>query len=239
MSIMKKSDVYKLIGYNGEYNTNVKKAIRKLLKENHPDNKGNRETFELINEIKKELESGKIPTIKKEVSKNNDLDYEYYYKIINNLKTKKNNLMDQINDKKNILNKYEEEYKTLYQKSLDLENSLVNTTTKTNDIKVLSIALVIIMIIVILVAILTNNDILFVVLIILAIIGVLAVQKRVLLVHKVNEKNKKGITNYVKINNEIKENIKKRSLIKKDISDLKNKLTNVENDLRFYKNLLK
>ena len=198
---MKKSDVYKLIGYNGEYNTNVKRAIRKLLKENHPDNKGNRETFELINEIKKELESGKIPTIKKETSKNSDLDYDYYYKIINNLKTKKNNLTDQINDKKNILNKYEEEYKTLYQKSLDLENSLVNTNTKTNDIKVLSIALVIIMIIVILVAILTNNDVLFAVLIILAIIGVLAVQKRVLLVHKTAEKNKKGITNYVKINN--------------------------------------
>ena len=95
------------------------------------------------------------------------------------------------------------------------------------------------MIIVVLVAILTNNDVLFIALIILAIIGVLAVQKRVLLVHKVAEKNKKGITNYVKINNEIKENIKKRSLIKKDISELKNKLTNVENDLRFYKNLLK
>ena len=43
---MNKDDVYQIIGYQGEYTESVKKAIRKLLKDNHPDNKGNRDKFE-------------------------------------------------------------------------------------------------------------------------------------------------------------------------------------------------
>ena len=57
---MNKDSIYRIIGYNGEYTASVKRAIRKLLKENHPDNKGDRKTFELINEVKKELEENRV-----------------------------------------------------------------------------------------------------------------------------------------------------------------------------------
>ena len=51
---MKKDSIYKLIGYNGEYNKNVKSKLRALLKKYHPDhNNGNDEVFKIINEVKK------------------------------------------------------------------------------------------------------------------------------------------------------------------------------------------
>ena len=57
---MNKESIYKIIGYNGEYNSSVKRAIRKLLKTNHPDNNGDRRIFELICEVKEELENNKV-----------------------------------------------------------------------------------------------------------------------------------------------------------------------------------
>ena len=86
---MNKESIYRIIGYHGEYNNNVKKAIRKLLKENHPDNNGDRRVFELINEVKKELEENRVSfdykKIKSSIKKNEDIDYEYCYKMIDSI----------------------------------------------------------------------------------------------------------------------------------------------------------
>ena len=240
---MKKSDIYKLINYNGEYNANVKKALRKLLKEHHPDHKGNREIFELINEVKKELESGKPINIKKEEKKVHDnIDYDYYYRIINELKNKKNSLNETLNAKKRILNEYEKEYKELYEKSINLESDLlVNTplNKKVKDIRLFSIIFLVLMIIIFALSVLKNSNILFIIFVILSLFSFVIFQNYLVLVHKTAEKSKKSLNNYVKMNSDIKENTKKQNVIKKEIRDIKRKIVNIENDLRFYKNLLK
>ena len=57
---MNKDSIYRIIGYHGEYSDSVKKALKKLLKENHPDRNGNVEIFKIINEVKNELETDKV-----------------------------------------------------------------------------------------------------------------------------------------------------------------------------------
>ena len=241
--IMNKDDVYKLIGYHGEYNASVKKAIRKLLKENHPDNKGDRKKFELIQEVKKELENGKVLYTEKEnIVKNKDIDYDYCLKMINNLKIKKSNLNELMDDKKKVLNAYENEYKDLYQKSLDMENTLlVNSpyVKKAQNIKLVSIILLALMIIVFFISIIKRGDILFILFIILSIICIFVVQKYLIFVHKMTENNKDRISTYLKMNNKIRKNVRKQNDLKREMQDIKRRIINVENDLRFYKNLLK
>ena len=88
---MNKESIYKLIGYNGEYTANVKKAIRKLLKENHPDNNGNRKIFELISEVKKELEENKVSYNSQKTINNSidDIDYDYCFDMIKTITKEK------------------------------------------------------------------------------------------------------------------------------------------------------
>ena len=240
---MNKNDIYKLIGYHGEYNANVKRELRKLLKENHPDNKGNRKKFELINEVKKELESGKVLYQGGNILKNNnDVDINYCYRRINELKLKKSNLDELLNVKKEFLNNYEMEYKDLYQESLDLENHLLVNSPyikRAKGIKVSSIILIILMIIVFSISIIENNNLFFITFIVLSIICIFVIQKYLFLIHKMTENNKKRLANYFKVNNNIRKNVKKQNSLKKEIRDIKIKTTNIENDLRFYKNLLK
>ena len=240
---MNKNDVYKLIGYRGEYNANVKKAIRKLLKENHPDNKGDRKKFEIIQEVKKELESGKVSYTEKDSFKvSKDIDYDYCLRKIDELKDKKDNLNNLMNNKKEILNKYADEYKNLYQTSLDIENNLLVNSPyikKAQNIKTFSIILLILMIIVFSVSIINKGTILFVVFIILSIICILVVQRYLNYVHKMTESSKNRFKEYLKMNAKIRKNIHKQNDLKKEIYDIKKRINNVENDLRFYKNLLK
>ncbi len=241
---MDKRDVYKLIGYHGEYNDNIKRAIRKLLKENHPDNKGDREKFELINVVKKELESGKVSYhLPKEDNhkSNHDIDYDYCYQMINTIKSNKDNLVKELNEKKKKLNNYEEEYRSLYHTSLDMENNLLSNPyiNKMRNIKILSIVLLILMIISFIISVLKNSNILFMVFITLSLICIYIIQKNLLYIHKIGESNKKRFSNYIKMHTKIQNNTKKQVEIKKDIYEIERKIINMENDLRFYKNLLK
>lgn len=243
---MNKNDVYRLISYHGEYNAIVKKAIRKLLKDNHPDNKGNREVFELINEVKKELETGKVSykeqSQKDDLNSNISIDYDYCYEMIDSIKKTKNVLTNDLNQKRNILTNYEKKYKNLYQDSLNEENYLLTNSPyikKLKGIKLLSIVLVIIMIIIFSISLLKNNNILFVIFIILSIVCILVIQEYILLMHRVSVFNKKSIINYVKMNSQIRNNINKQNEIKKEIRSIEKKLNNLDNDLRFYNNLLK
>ena len=158
---------------------NSKKALKNLLKENHPDNKGDSKKFELINEIKKELESGKVSYDEKLLRDNKDIDYEYCYKMIDGLRINKNNLTELINAKKNPLRKHESEYRDLYKKSLDLENNLlinIPHVKKVQNIKLLSIIILTLMIIVFTISVIKNNNILFITFIVLSIICVFVVK---------------------------------------------------------------
>ena len=57
--------------------------------------------------------------------------------------------------------------------------------------------------------------------------------------HHMTESNKKRLTSYVKINGKLRRNIELQNKVKKEIRDIRKKMTNVENDIRFYKNMLK
>ena len=240
---MNKNDVYRIIGYHGEYNADVKKALRKLLKENHPDNKGDRKKFELINEVKKELENGKVSYIEKKIVKDkNNIDYDFCNKMINDLKVKKNILTEQINTKKELLNISLREYETLYKESLELENNLLVNSPyikKIQKFKQLSIILIVLLLFVFALSIIKNSNVFFGIFLLLVLICIFIVQRYMLLVHKINEMSKKRIESYLKVNSYLKKNMRKQNSIKKDIREIKRKLVNVENDLRFYRNLLK
>ena len=243
---MNKNDIYDLIGYDGVYNTSVKKALRKLLKENHPDNKGDRKKFELINEVKEELENGKA-SYSKNIDNNTfkekkDVDYDYCYKRINEIKTSKSKLSELLQNKKQKLNTYEQEYKSLYDSSLNLENNLLINfphIKKVENIKLISMAFLIIMVIVFIISILKNSQIFFTVFIVLSIIFIFIFQRYLYMMSKIGQKNKKKITSYVKINNSIRKNVAMQDEIKTEIRNIKKELTRMENDIRFYKNMLK
>ena len=243
---MNKEDIYKLIGYHGEYNEKVKKSIRKLLKENHPDNKGERKTFELINEVKKELERGKVSYYPKEkdgvLNSNFDIDYDYCYQKINEIKVKKTSLNKLLSQKRDMLLKYEKDYKELYQDSLDIEsNLLINSSHvhKVKNIKALSIIFLIMIVIVFTFAVFKNSNVAFVIFVVLSLVCILIIHRYLLIMQHIQETNKKKFTSYVKMNNNLRKNIHKQSDLKKEIYEIKRKLNTIENDLRFYQNLLK
>ena len=106
---MNKDSIYKLIGYDGEYNKEVKSKLRGLLKKYHPDhNQGKSEIFKLINEVKKELEGNQSKTKnKKETSKkdtdSNNEDFLYYEMKIQELSKQKEELEQKIKQKNKVI----------------------------------------------------------------------------------------------------------------------------------------
>ena len=74
---------------------------------------------------------------------------------------------------------------------------------------------------------------------VLSIVIVFVIQKYLFFVHRMSESNKKRFASYIKVNNDMKKCVKKQNSIKKEIRDIKRKIINIENDLRFYRNLLK
>lgn len=56
---MTKEEIYEYLNFQGKYDANVKKRLKKLIKKYHPDlNSGDDTTIKIINEVKKELETG-------------------------------------------------------------------------------------------------------------------------------------------------------------------------------------
>lgn len=244
---MNKDDVYKLIGYQGEYNASVKKAIRKLLKENHPDNKGNRDKFELINKVKEELENNKVSSkYHKKTSEKaktyDDIDYSFCHEQIN-LLTKKKELYlkdyDQYNSELSIL---KEEYPKLYRKSMDLELNLLSSSKeakKIKNIKIISIVMVIFISLFFVISIIKQNIIYLIIFALLTIVCVIFVERYFVLVNEMTINNKKRLKEYVLINKSIHENTSKQDELKDKILIISKNINTVENDLRFYNNLLK
>ncbi len=243
---MNKESIYRIIGYNGIYDDNVKKAIRKLLKENHPDHNGDRKIFELINEVKRELEENKVSVdfkkSKSSVINNDGIDYLYCSKMIELITKKKNMYTDELKLKNSKLANYISEYKKNYQDSLNLESYLLSNSenmSKLNNIKISCIIVIILATIVFLISIWKKELVFFCIFIALAIICAVIVHKAFYIMQKITENNRNKVKNYVVINNNIRKNQTTQNGLKKEINELNKKIKSMENDLRFYNNLLK
>lgn len=241
---MNKESIYKIIGYNGEYNTSVKKAIRKLLKENHPDNNGDRRIFELINEVKQELENNKVSinTTKKETKNNDGIDHVYCSKMIDLTKKEKKKYESLLAEKKNELNKYENMYRDLYRNNIETESSLLLSSLnkkRLNSIKILVIIFLIASLILFSVAISEKSIVFFAIFVLVTMICILIIQKYLINTQKIMNFSSKNLKEYIKSNSELRKNTEKQKELKIEIQEINKKVSNLDNDLRFYSNLLK
>lgn len=242
---MNKDSIYRIIGYNGEYNANIKKAIRRLLKENHPDNNGDRKIFELINEVKKELEENRVSfdykNNKSNIKINEDIDYEYCTNMIKTITNKKKLYTKDLESKKEELSEIINEYKSCYHDSIDLESYLLKNSVnmdKLKKIKIYCIITLILAIIVFFISIWTKLLVFFIIFVLLAFICVIIIHKAFYIMQRITENNRNKIKSYVGVNSKIRKNQAKQNELNQEIHDLKKKINNLDNDLRFYNNLL-
>ena len=238
---MNKQDIYKIIGYNGNYDNKVKKAIRKLLKENHPDSGGNIENFKIINEVKKELEENKVSIIvnKKNISNSfKDIDYQYCIDKKKQLENKKELLQKELNEIKDNLKLNIDNYAILYKSSLDKEHMLYNNIDNLNRLMMIICVLTTLLTITLGIMIIFNKNVFIIlsILLVLLVIWVIAFLKKI---KSINNEKKVKLDDYFDTVNEIK--ISKK--IKKDLNnkklDLERKINKINNDIRFYDNIIK
>lgn len=242
---MNKDSIYRIIGYNGEYNANVKKAIRKLLKENHPDNNGDRKKFELINEVKKELEENRVSynykNNKSSIKINDDIDYLYCAKMVDEIKEKITIYTNELNKKKEKINKYTKEYRDYYQDSINLETSLLDNSKKVSEIeniKKTSVVSLLLSLIAFLCALLTKNTIFYIIFIILVIVCIIVIHNAFNMMQNMSDNNHNKVNKYVGVNNKIRDNQDSQLKLKKEINELDRKIKILQNDLRFYHNII-
>ena len=240
---MNKESIYRIIGYNGEYNANVKKAIRKLLKENHPDKNGDPKIFELINEVKEELENNKV-TYKIKTNnktKHDFIDYDYCREMIIKIKKEKNIYTKDLERVKDELEKIHSDYKKNYRKSIDLETYILSNAKYTDKLKKTKNSCVIFLILTIimfLISIWKKNIIFFAIFVILVIICVITIREAFYIMHKITSNSQNQLSSYVKTNSNLRDNIKKQEELKKEMNEITKKINNLENDLRFYNNII-
>ena len=241
---MNKDSIYKLIGYNGEYNSKVKRAIRKLLKEYHPDRQGNEEIFKLINEVKKELETNKVTfnyDNVKPTSDFDDIDYDYCNKMICDLELQKTDITNKIKKNQEEIEKLNIKYRDLYSDNIDKKGLILNRksnyNTKNIQIKVVLLCLTLIGFFTLFIL---SNDYAFLILFILGIIVVIYYlfylfneMNKLLIVHK------RLFNSYLKSSQNIQKVLNSKMKLEKKGNTLKMDLKKIENDLRFYHNILK
>ena len=118
---MNRKEILKEINYKGEYNREVKKNIKGLLKKYHPDHyKKESDTFKLINSIKKDLEDGKKLSIEQEEKReSNPKDFSTYEEILE-LSNKRDKLL-------NKKRQYQKEIEELYEKyQIEYDKEIMN-----------------------------------------------------------------------------------------------------------------
>ena len=245
---MNKDSIYKIIGYKGEYNKEVKAKLRSLLKKYHPDhNNGKDEIFKLINNVKRKIENENNGKNKETVNcknnkrKTND-DFDYYKQQIDILIKKNIVLESKLNSKMSIIEKQSKKYSVLDQKINEKQELLCANQDKinyfSNTIKryfvyiMLSLFLIIVYFI--------TQNIFF--------IGIVVGFVSVLVVYIF--KAYFNIRNLIRKNNDCsiarKQLLEKIDSLKKTISNEKKNLLNIKreynknnNDIRFYQNQLK
>ena len=214
---MNEREILDAIGYNGEYNKEVKKNLKGLLKKYHPDHyKGSDDTFKLINKVKRELEAGKKPTIKPKVNKkktyNND-DYLWYANQIDELTKKRNELLEKKENKQKRLFSLQDEYKDIYDIDINNrndENDNANSILVLQENRQVIYTLLYLLIVISLIFVFTKiyyPIIILVILIIIMIIKLVSLHKEIKSSIKVNEKainkSKKSFEKISNINEEI------------------------------------
>lgn len=246
---MNKDSIYKLIGYKGEYNKEVKAKLRKLLKKYHPDhNKGNGETFKLINEVKKELEKNPHLKVKnsKETSeniqeKNPKEDIEYYQKRIVFLQEQNKVIENKIEENNNNLKEILQKFNSLNEKLTNNNELLCENNDNVNYLKMFrkKYIVYILSFIIFIFGYLKTKKLFFIILIIIIIIVLsIDISKLYLSIKELTNKN----NNYLSKNSEL---FKEIDTIKNDIYNQKKiilglcrELDKNNNDIRFYQNQL-
>jgi len=242
---MNKDNIYRIIGYDGDYSDNVKKALRKLLKDNHPDHNGNRRIFELINEVKRELEENRVPfeykNNKSFIKKYDDIDYNYCIKMKNSIEKDRQVFISELLKKRKELTNKTIEYKVCYQKDIDYETYFLSNSqslNKLNHIKKYSTIGIILSIMLFSLSILFNNKILLFIFIVLSFGCIILVYNTFRTIQDLSNNNQSKLKKYIDINSKLRNNQTNQEKLKNDINVLKRKINNCENDLRFYNNIL-
>ena len=242
---MNKDSIYQLIGYQGEYNNNIKKEIKKLLKENHPDHNGDANLFKLINEVKKELDTNKVTYKFNQNNKNNninDIDYNFCYEMINRLEKDIKNINNEINNEQIFINTLKHRYNNLYQDSLNNENILLyidENKRKLKKIKKYSLILLVVLIILFVMIIFNKNIYILIFLLLIGIVLFYNIIKFFNIVSKLTMHNELKIKTYMDLINSIKIIQNEKIIHEHRLLELKEKKNRISNNLRFYKNLLK
>lgn len=241
---MNKESIYKIIGYHGKYSENVKKNLKKLLKENHPDHGGDKSIFKLLLDVKKELETKQVPfeyTKENNVKEYKDIDYKYCNEMIIKLAKEKEKIDKRIIEKSKEGYEVANNYRIFYRNSINEASEILNYNNKNTikRIKFLSIAMLIILLITFFLAVLKNNLVMFGLFGILCFITILIIYKYFLLVRNISLQNEKRLNKYINVIAKMKNVSEKQDNLLKEIKELERKKENIENDLRFYNNLLK
>lgn len=246
---MTKEDVYEYLNFQGIYDANVKRRLKKLIKKYHPDlNNGDDTTIKIINEVKKELETGnfKFEYKKTEDSNNNNNFYDVSYKVstinlINQLKREVEQLNIRIEsdyeDEFILLKSYNEIDKMYKQLMLRIKiaNNQITKLNKVNYVDKMAIILIVILSVVLFY---NFNLVILIIMIILFIIEIYYIlirilQKRALHSEIINIK-KLSVDYEVEFEN-IKNEIKK---IKLEMFNKKQSRIRKSEDIRFYEKII-
>ena len=188
---MTKEEIYEYLNFQGKYDANVKKRLKKLIKKYHPDlNNGDDTTIKIINEVKKELETGNFKCENKKIEKQNNSRnfYDVFDKattinLINQLKRE----VEQLNIR--IESDYKDEFKLLksyneidkiYKKLLlriKIANKQITKLSKINYIDKIIISLIVILSIILF---LNFNLVILIIMIIIFIIEIYYILVRVM-----------------------------------------------------------
>ena len=242
---MNKESIYKIIGYHGKYTDSVKKAIKKLLKENHPDHKGNEEIFKLVNEVKKELENNQVSFKwnNEEVNqKYDDIDYNYCNLMIDKLERERTFLLKEKKEINEMIMVLSNEYREKYRESIYGAEMILNRgdyQKSLKKIKLTSVLATIILIITFIIAIIQNNTVIFVTFGLGCFVTIIVIEKYFDFFHKLSIKSEEKINNYIKKIDKIKDITTEKDDLSKKLLNVERRINKIENDLRFYKNLLK
>ena len=244
---MNKENIYQIIGYQGEYNNNVKKAIRKLLKDNHPDNHGDSKTFQIINEVKQELENNTVSYKVRNKSddinnkKYDDFDYDFCKRMINKLTKDFSILNKSLKKKEELLKNIQESYNYLYRECLEKEKYLLSRKDdleKNQKMKKRCLFFLIILIALFIVSILHNNIYLLLIFAIGCLLLLYQMYDFMKNLKKINIYNQKEVHEYIKLMRKVDNLCKEKNQISLEIVNLKRKIKKKENDLRFYHNII-
>lgn len=242
---MTKEEIYKYLKYNGVYDSGVKKRLKQLIKKYHPDrNNGDDTVMKIINEVKKELESGNVSVKDASITKDKTINKNSVDVLsITGLIKKLNKEINSLNKK--IIEGYKDEYKLFmeYNSSMNLYNTLklneklikakVIRLKKVRWIDKLNIFLAIISLILMI-----NNIYFSIMLISIIYLEIILILIRYMKIKKYNSdiiEIEKMDKEYKEFNKSIKDEI---DILNKDLFNAKNDVRKRKENVRYYEKKL-